>query len=547
MASRVLSILLGSEVVKVCEVMLAGKKKVQVYNAIDLMIPSGLCEDGVIQDVNELAAAIKEGLSGEGFQAKKIVFTLNSKRIANKEVTIPLVKENRIKEIIRINATEYFPITNLEDYSLNYSILETIETDGIKQFRLSVTATPIELIEDYYALAKAMGMSVESVDFAGNSILQLLRLQATEAVCAILQMGNENTVVNIMNGNVLVMQRSVPYGRSTIADAVKEARGCTDSIADAILAEEDISSLAEKDETIADSVRVLFNSIGRILDFYGNRNKETPIESVKIIGDASSILGLAELFNREAEKPVELIDSLHGVEIKNRENVTDEIASNYLSNIGAVLNPVNVTLDEIKREQDSVKMAKLPWWALIVAGVAAIAMVGIIAAIYFSKKADNEALQAQIDSMQSVESIEAEYNQTVKEMEVLHEWVDGTLGANESLARLINDLEKVQPSSVSITKLHSEKGEVKIEGLSAGKRPLVQYAIELKKLKYVEDVHLVAVEETFDSVTPSDEFELTLKLKYADPLQEEVVLLEDNEEDSSEAGTSNNEGGSANE
>ena len=75
---------------------------------------------------------------------------------------------------LEINAGEYFPITNLDNYTFNHSILEVIQNEGVKNYRLSVTATPNELIEQYYALAKAMGMSVEAIDYSGNSILQLL-------------------------------------------------------------------------------------------------------------------------------------------------------------------------------------------------------------------------------------------------------------------------------------------------------------------------------------------------------------------------------------
>ena len=68
MAGKVLSISLGSEIVKVCEVALAGKRKVQVYNAIDLIIPEGLCEDGYILDADALASAIKDGLQEKVFR-----------------------------------------------------------------------------------------------------------------------------------------------------------------------------------------------------------------------------------------------------------------------------------------------------------------------------------------------------------------------------------------------------------------------------------------------------------------------------------------------
>ena len=93
MAGKVLSISLGSEIVKVCEASLAGKRKVHVYNAIDLLVPEGLCEDGVIMDVEALANAIKQGLAGEGFSAKRVIFTITSKRIANKEAIIKMMQD----------------------------------------------------------------------------------------------------------------------------------------------------------------------------------------------------------------------------------------------------------------------------------------------------------------------------------------------------------------------------------------------------------------------------------------------------------------------
>jgi type IV pilus assembly protein PilM len=394
MAGKVLSISLGSEIVKVCEASLAGKRKVHVYNAIDLLIPEGLCEDGVIMDVEALANAIKQGLAGEGFSAKKVIFTITSKRIANKEAIIPYCKENRIKDIVQINASEYFPITNLDNYTFNHSIIEVLQTEGVRNYRLSVTATPNDLIEQYYALAKAMGMSVEAIDYSGNSILQLLKLQnAGEGVDAILQMGGEHTVVNIMNGATMVMQRTVPYGRLALADAVKAARDCTDDEADMALIEEDLSVLTTQYPDVADAVRMLLSSVGRILEFYRARNAENPIERVYIIGDVTSINGLPELIDQEFDQDVLVIESLRGVEIKNHNVLSDEIVANYLANIGAVIDPMHIEIAAEGRKGDKASGEKLPWWILIFAGVVAIAMCGGILFVYFTKQSENDMLR----------------------------------------------------------------------------------------------------------------------------------------------------------
>ncbi len=518
MAGKVLSISLGSEIVKVCEVALAGKRKVQVYNAIDLIIPEGLCEDGVILDVEALANAIKQGLSGEGFSARKIVFTITSKRIANKEAIIPFCKENRIKDIVQVNASDYFPITNLENYTFNHSIIEIVQNDNVKNYRLSVTATPNELIEQYYELARAMGMSVEAIDYSGNSILQLLKLQtAGEGIDAVLQVGSENTVVNIMNGATMVMQRSVPYGRLSIADAVKTARNVSDEEADAALIEEDLSDLANTYPDVADAVRSLLSSVGRILEFYRARNTEHPIERVFMIGDVNSVNGLPELINDEMDYDVEVVEHLRGVEIKNHNVLSDEIVANYLANIGAIIDPIDINISAEGKKGEKAKSEGLPWWILIFAGVVAVAMCGGILFVYFNNKADNDNLRAQIMAIEDVGDLKSRYEMAQSDLATLENWYDTTKGANESLARFVEDLEKVQPSAVGITKFSSNSGEVTIIGKSYGKPAVAQFIKELKKLPYIENVKTEYINESITDYSADDAFQMTLTLKYDDP------------------------------
>lgn len=567
MATKVLSISLGSEIVKVCEVMLAGKRKVQVFNAIDLIVPEGLCEDGVILDAEALAGAIKQGLKGEGFSAKKIVFTINSKRIANKEAIIPFCKENRIKDIVQINASEYFPISNLDNYTFNHSIIEVVQNESVKNYRLSVTATPNELIEQYYELARAMGMSVEAIDYSGNSILQLLKLQtAGEGVDAVLQVGAENTVVNIMNGSTMVMQRSVPYGRLSLVDAVKSSANVSDEEADEMLMQDDIGDLASKYGDVADAVRTMLSSIGRILEFYRARNAENPVERVFVIGDVSSIAGLPDLINNEMDYEVQVVERLRGVEIKNHKVLSDEIVANYLANIGAVIAPLRIAIDEARQRGEKVKSDKLPWWILVFAAVIAIAMCGGILFVYYTNKQENESLKAQIEALGDVENLQAEYDRAQADLQTMQNWYDTTKGGNETLARFVDDLEKVQPSAVAITKLTSNAGEVTIQGNSYGKPATAEFVIQLKRLPYIQNVKVDYINESIKDYSADDSFQLTLTLLYQDPKQsdsddseatepvaEESSLSENSEEaaeipvseDSETAETGANEEGNA--
>lgn len=530
MAQRVLSISLGSEVVKVCEVSLAGKKKVQVYNAIDLMVPVGLCEDGVIQNVDALASVILNGLQGEGFSANKIVFTISSKRIANKEATIPFCKENKIADIVRINASEYFPIANIDDYVFNYSILERLQNDGVKNYRLSVIATPKDLITDYYALAAAMGMTVHSIDYAGNSILQLLKLQTVGTeVDVILQMGMENTVVNIMSGKTLVMQRNVPYGRSSILEAVKSTRNVPDAVADLILMQEDIRGMVETNNEVSEAVRALFSGINRIIEFFSNKYPDLPISNIYMLGDVMSVLGLVELFDSEwIERNVVMLNNLHGIEIKDRTRVNEQIAANYLANIGALLAPMNMS---VASEKDSKKKRDgLPWWLLIFSGVVAAGMIGGVLFVYFDAKGEVEDMQRRLEQLGEVEDLENESIRYQAEADTINAWYETTKSPNESLTKFIEDLENYQPSDIAITHFSLNDGIFSLEGVSSNKPAIAEFIKEMKKLEYVSDVNVSIMSETIEDKHKSIQFNMTLQLQYTSVEEEENLDTESQSE-----------------
>ena len=518
MAQRVLSITLGSEIVKICEASLTGKNKVAVYNAIDLVIPEGLCDDGVILDAQALASTIMQGLQGEGFTAKKIIFSISSKRIASKEAIIPYCKENRIGDIVKVNASEYFPISNLDDYVINYSILEVVQNEALKNYRLSVIATPKDLISAYYELAKLMGMSVADIDYAGNATLQLLKLQAHgEGVVAILQMSSENTVVSIMKGKTLVMQRAVPYGRAVLVDAVASANAVAANVADMMLIEENILDLANSSEDVADAVRSLFSSINRIIEFYSGRSEGHPIEHIYMIGDVISVNGLVDLFNREwTEFEVSLIGHLNGVDIKNIFNISYEIASNYLSNIGALLNPMGIALPDETKQGNKSKDG-MPWWILIFAGVAAAVMIGAVLFVYFTGKNEVDSLQARIDALGEVENLEQEYEEKQSELATLEAWYDTTKSPNESLARLVDDLEQVQPAELAITGFNLSEGVMTLTGSTGQKAAVAEFVKQLKGLDYVSDVKMSYVSETTEDYEIKDNFSVSFNLLYKDP------------------------------
>ena len=194
--ARILSITINNEYIKICEMTKIGKL-ITVHKAVTVPTPERSYSDGLIKDRGTLAKTIKVALDDNRIMTTNVVFSLASTKIVTKEVIIPNVKNNKIADIIKTNATEYFPV-NIEEYIIQYSILEHLVNDENK-IKMQVMAAPSEMIEAYYDLSSSLGFTIKSIDYVGNSTYQALKRQIDAVPSIVIQVENDSTIVNIFD------------------------------------------------------------------------------------------------------------------------------------------------------------------------------------------------------------------------------------------------------------------------------------------------------------------------------------------------------------
>ena len=522
MAQKLLSISLGTTSAKLAEIKLAGKK-VQVFSAYDIPLSEGLCDDGAILDVESLSDELKYYISRYKIKAKDIVFSIASKRIASKEVIIPFVKEKQIKGIVEINAPEYFPVANIENYAINYSILEIVKKEDNTQYRLTVTATPYELLEGYDLLAKEMKRKIEVIDYAGNAILQVLKTESEVGeVSAIIQLGYENTVINILSGGILIMQRNVANGLNALISAVCDSVKLDEEDAVAFLEDNDITRVASAYPDVKYIVDSIITSIGRIFDFYNGRFATDPITSVKFIGDATFVEGIGDALEQGLGLPTEEIFTLHNVQVKNK-RFTPEFVTNFMANIGAVIRPMNLKYKAPLAEGESEKEEKLPWKLVILSVVAsAVLAAGTLIPAKTVEK-EKKSLEGQLSSLSSMQDIEMRLNEVNAKVSGIDALYGETEGPNNMLKQLLEDFEARMPSSMLIDSINVTDGIVTISAGGAGKESVAKLIMEMKDLPYVDDVKIDYISEVIDEVEFFDTFNMTFMLTNNSDTSEENV------------------------
>lgn len=512
MEQKLLSIYVGNDVTRICELVRKSNTQIIVNNATEVSTPSGAIDDGYITDVPSIAEAVRGCVFGRGFSAKNVIFTISSKKIANKEIIIPYVKgDKKISQLLQANAQEYFPMSATNDFIFAHTVMENFQDDEGKKTRLTAVAAPRDMVESYYELAEELRLTVESIDYVGNSVLQLLSLQMKEGTTElVLQIEKEATFVNVMSGKDVILQRSVPYGKNAVINSMMEIKKLSEKEAKTLLSNRKMIEEQVTEEEYAEAVRYLVSSIGRIVEYHRSRNPERIIDGIKVFGEGSAIEGIDEVLQQELGAEVSHFDQLNGVRVSGKAYLTAETALHYLANFGAVLNPVGLTVTQSKsKEQTSGLVNKLLFAALGIAVVVMATLCALKLVKYFGLKAEEEFIEADIASMEDIEQIAQEYENSVSAYNIVKSFADGTVSDNEMLLQFINDLEKALPADMYIDAFSANDGTVsfQVTGKSAelGKEEVADFIVKLKELDYVSGVTLTNVSDELAPYRPGIE------------------------------------------
>ncbi|MCR4584533.1 MAG: pilus assembly protein PilM, partial [Lachnospiraceae bacterium] len=448
MANKVLTIYISSDAIRVAE-MQKNNKQVILSNASEITTPAGCFNDGYLLDVTSAAEAVRQAIFGKGFSAKDVFFTISSKKIASKEVEVNYFKDTKkLGNILQANSGEYFPMSNSGDYVFAYSILEDYMTEEGRKYRVSAVAAPTDLIRGYYELADELKLNVKNIDYFGNSVIQLLSMQMTPGrTDLVIQIEKDVTYVNVMRGSVLVLQRSVNYGKNAVTNALMDVKKISEKDAKTLLSNETLLDQHVTADEYASAVQYLVNGIGRAVEYHRQKNPGELLQGIKIFGEGSSIAGIEKILQRELGAQVEHFDTLSGVVIRGQASLTAEEVLRYLPNIGCVIDPMSLMIRSGKKDS-AIGSADLIKALRIILAIAAICSITFVVITYIQHdKAvkERDRIKAEIEKIKDIEEIANEYDRAMKEYDLMVEFEKTTHNDNEYILQFIEDMEKKLP------------------------------------------------------------------------------------------------------
>ncbi len=526
--NKVLTIDITNESITIVEVTASQKKQTYIHNALIFETPEGGYEDGYIRDKDLIGSTIREQLASNGITNKNAIFVLSSSKIVSREVVIPYVPDKKIPAIINSNASEYFPV-NIEDYVVAHSVLETVVgEDGAKNRRVLVVAVPQQMLQTYYEVASVAGLTVQSIDYIGNAMLQLIKTQTNDiSTTMVVEIGGESTVLNIVKGDTLLLQRTVPYGINAVVAEVMESKEVDAATALTMLQTDRMITVDFDDDPITGAFRYLINNIGRVMDYYGSRNPDKPIEDVYLTGDGALIRGIDGLFKIQLNVATKVMDSLYNVKFDDKINTQIYNPVYLIGSIGAAMAPMGFLLKEQAAKKASQGTTAIFVVILVLAIIGTGTGCGIALVAKQAAKAGKQAVQRQIDDIKDIEDIYNEYLQSDAEYNDMLTLYDSTKISNEYMMQFWNKLEECLPTNVNVTNIQSASDSVSIVMQSTDYDSIAKLVVDLRSVDCIQDAFIASIEKKEEDNSDSFVYEYTVTCNYVLPEFEAVSPTDD--------------------
>lgn len=563
MAGRVLSIEIGYSLTRVCELDYKAKTP-KVYKSFTVPTLDGVVNDGALQLDTHYLEGLRGAMRENNVKAKQAIFSISSGKIANREVTIPFVKENRISDVVRAKASEYFPM-DLSQHELAYTILETIgEEKGNKQYKLMVLAVPGALLKGYYDLAAALRLEVAAIDYAGNSLFQIVKKECTTGTHLIAKIDERSTLIMVIQDQKIAFTRNVAYGVDEALQVVTDsaAWGTVRNIRQAIQiveqnncidletkdAEGDATATPSREDVarrhVTEALAPMVGGIVRVIDYYISRNPAV-IDTVHITGVGANFLGMNDLLQKEIDYPVSVIKKVEGLNLE--KYFKEGFFGEYLSCIGAVMAPVNLKLREDKNKGkakgkgagksgaaagDSVSQGWtiFAWVVFAVGFLSAAGMTAFSILTYLETEKENINLKHQVEELKPIVDVYNSYVDVQAEYNKVKAMYEVTESRNDELYEFMLELEQKLPSDVNVITFTSDRSQVTLTMNVSTKGEAAATIEQMRTFESLlpESITVTAVTEEIDEENNSITVNFTVAALYA-PVQHDDEMAEETE------------------
>ena len=331
----------GTESVKVA-VGRQVRTELKVMQLFTVQLPKGTIVDGKIIEPQILQDTLEVALTEQKVKVKDAIACVNSTQIITRELFIPVVEEDEIETVARYEIQQFLPI-NLEDYQVQYLIMDEVVVNTEKKYKLNVVAFLDKMAMSYYDVLKALGLKPYALDVSFNAVGKLAALEdvklAQEGTVAFVDMGAQSIDVNIYQNKQVQFTRMIKTGGTIIDQNLNQMDMSLKSAVSYKMSQADLNDDMTEDvaaRIVRYSVDEMLTELERVFQFYRNKSVGNTIDKLYVFGGTSHLNGMLPYIEARFNIPTATIQEFKKIELAPTVDKAVDV-SDYTNSLGAMI------------------------------------------------------------------------------------------------------------------------------------------------------------------------------------------------------------------
>jgi type IV pilus assembly protein PilM len=323
---------IGTTSIKIC--VLKNSKDGFTIECIDKKsYDESLLSDGYIIDSSFVANQLREMIEKNNIKTKEAACALSSYSVISKKVAMPFLKEEELENSISVEVESVIPFP-LKDIYYSYFVIGVAE-EKQDMMDVQVVAAKKEIVDTYIKTFSEADLNLNLVDvdiFCLTNLVEMIYAPKDIAI-VVADIGASVTNIAIIKGEHIEFTREILVGGQYLTNQIEKSTSLTYREAEG----KKLSGDSEIAHLYEDFIYNISSEIAKTINFYTSTKTRERIDRIYLTGGTSTLKGLKETIQENAQIEVEFIDPFLFVKndadtIENYKDIKESIAvALYLS------------------------------------------------------------------------------------------------------------------------------------------------------------------------------------------------------------------------
>ncbi|MEW6264432.1 MAG: type IV pilus assembly protein PilM [Thermodesulfobacteriota bacterium] len=304
----ILGLDIGSHTIKA--IVLDQAKSGMLLSAVGLVnLPPQAIVDGAIQEKGVIVAAVKNLLNSLKVKVKNVCTSISGYSVIIKKITLPTATREELAKSIEVEAEQFIPF-DISEVNVDFQIIGESERNP-EQMEVILVAAKKDVIGAYMELLVESGLKPTIIDidvFALENAFTHSYPEVQETV-ALVDIGANKMNINIIRQGMSLLTKDAAMGGARITDEIQDKFDLEYQEAEAVKLGAQASSDPEAvTEIVSRAVENWVAEAKRTLDYMQASYPGEKLSRIYLSGGSCRIPGLEQLFTKQLEVPVELLN-----------------------------------------------------------------------------------------------------------------------------------------------------------------------------------------------------------------------------------------------